>query len=295
MISILIPIYNYNVENLILKLKEELIRENYNFEIICCDDFSSNNYNSELEKNSVVTFVKNETNIGRTETRQKLANLATHNWLLFLDADVIPEKEIFLKTYLKAITEKDFKVCFGGVTYKDLTIENNQNLRLNYGLKKEGVDYEVRLKNPYKTICSANLLIEKNVFTTINNSLKGNLYGYDNIFAVKLKQQKKVVHHLDNAVFHLGLEDNRSYLKKKELAAETLYNAYLKGEIKESDNQLLKTYVFLNKIKVVKLFSCIFCKFNKHMKRNILGKNPSIFLLNCYRLGYFCSLSKKCS
>jgi len=290
MISILIPIYNYNIENLILKLEVQLSQIDITYEIICCDDCSTQHYNYNFEEKEYVSFLRNINNIGRTETRQKLARKAQFEWLLFLDADVIPKKESFLSTYIQNIKNTDFDVCIGGITYENVLSNEKYRLRWKYGLIKEDIEAKTRSKKPYKTIASANILIKKQVFLDINGQLKGNFYGYDNIFCNKLKEYNSKIHHINNEVYHLGLEDSISYLRKKELAAETIFRAYNANKINESDNKLLKTYLLLKRLNLTSIISFVFKKTKNKLRHNLLGSNPNMFLLNCYRLGYFCSL-----
>ena len=290
MISILIPIYNYNIENLILRLEAQLSKIDIKYEIICCDDCSTEHYNYKFDNKERVSFLRNSSNLGRTETRQKLARRAQFEWLLFLDADVIPKKESFLSTYIENIKKTDFDVCLGGITYEDVLSNEKYRLRWKYGLIKEDIKAKSRNKKPYKTIASANILIKKQIFLDINGQLEGNFYGYDNIFCNKLKECNSKIHHINNEVYHLGLEDGVSYLRKKELAAETIFRAYNTNKINESDNKLLKTYLLLKRLGLTSTVSFIFTKLKNKLRHNLLGANPNMFLLNSYRLGYFCSL-----
>lgn len=292
MISILIPIYNYNIEDLILKLKEELKTVDFNFEIICCDDFSNKKYNQNLEIDPLVTFLKNERNIGRTETRQKLAVKAKYDWLLFLDADVLPVKKNFIKKYILAIQKLRFDVSFGGISYYPEKPQKDFILRWKYGRKKEMISVKKRNRHSFNTITSANLLIKQNVFLNINKLLIGNHYGYDNIFSLKLKTEHNSIVHIGNPVFHLGLENSYSYLNKKKQAAETIYMLYKTNRIKAGDNGLLQTFELLKKLRLQFLALHGYEIFKVFLEKNLHSSNPSIFLLDCYRLGYFCSLAK---
>mgnify|MGYP000232582310 CR=1 FL=1 len=64
------------------------------FEILVLDDASTDKQcSSENKKINALdhcSYLENEKNIGRTATRNILAKKAKYDWLLFLDADVIP-------------------------------------------------------------------------------------------------------------------------------------------------------------------------------------------------------------
>ena len=287
MLSILIPFYNYDIKELLKSIHSQCLECNTVFEIIALDDGSGMDTSLFIsEKN--ITFLKNNTNIGRTETRQKLAKKATYNWLLFLDADVLPVERKYIKNYINLIKSKEFDVSFGGFKYRLTPPENNKILRWKYGTKKEDITVKERLKNPYKVIISANLLIKKDLFLDINKNLDGNFYGYDNIFSIQLKNRNSKIAHINNPVWHLGLEPNDVYLKKKELAAKTILMLYKKQQLNSSSNDLLKTFEFLKKLKLTYLTAYIFSKTQFILKKNILSSNPSINILNLYRLGYLC-------
>ena len=94
MLSILIPTYNYSVVNLVNQLQKQAIEAAFVFEIIVVDDFSNNlliiEQNNKINQLDFCQFIKNEKNIGRTASRNLLANKAKYESLLFLDADVLP-------------------------------------------------------------------------------------------------------------------------------------------------------------------------------------------------------------
>ncbi len=290
MISILIPIYNYNIENLILRLEGQLNQLEIEYEIICCDDCSTVSYTYFFDKKEQVNFIRNRSNIGRTETRQKLAMKAKYNWLLFLDADVLPSTDLFIENYVNILNKETFDLCFGGFAYEHTPPTTDCILRWKYGHSKESIRANQRKLTPYKTIISANILVKKALFLTTNANFLGNYYGYDNLFSIQLKKQQTLIFHTDNPVIHLGLEKGEAYLRKKELAAETIFRAYNNSKINKSDNELLKTYLLLKKLGLTSVISAIFKRIKTKLKQNLLGANPSIFLLNCYRMGYFCSL-----
>lgn len=291
MLSILIPSYNYNVDNLLYELVSECKKNNFNFEIIIGDDCSSipiiDKFNIE---HSEISLIRNNKNLGRTETRQKLALKAKNDWLLFLDADVVPVNKNFLTKYQNEIRNKKIKVIYGGINYKKGQKNQNVKLRLNYGLKKEVVSAKKRQLNPYKLLASANLLIKKELFVSINKNLTGNLYGFDNIFALFLKEKNSKVLHIENPVWHLGLETNEVYLSKKEKSAETVYKLYKLNKISAGSNDLLKAYEFLKKCNLNRTTAKVFSMLKPILTMNLLGNFPNAIILNIYRLGYFCKL-----
>jgi glycosyltransferase involved in cell wall biosynthesis len=68
MLSILIPIYNYNAYPLVKELHSQCLEATIDFEILCQDDFSVNIQQKEINTLENCRFSRNETNLGRGKT-----------------------------------------------------------------------------------------------------------------------------------------------------------------------------------------------------------------------------------
>lgn len=293
MISILIPTYNYDVFPLVENLFNQCEKEGVEYEILVLDDCSNNpaiiEKNSEIRKFRNVALLRNQTNLGRTHTRKLLAKKAKYNWLLLLDADVIPAQENFISEYTKALDSK-YNVVLGGYSYTEFNNDFSTSLRWKYGTEREQAPASERNKNPYGYVFSGNILIDKQTFLENNFNKNINIYGMDIYFSYSLFRNKISVLHIDNPIIHLGLEQNEVFFKKSLQSVENRrkYLADLPeiGKI----NSLLKHYNRLKKIRLTGLVSFIFKIFEPYLKKKILSESPSIFLFDLYRLGYICSL-----
>ncbi|MEZ4842285.1 MAG: glycosyltransferase family A protein [Flavobacteriaceae bacterium] len=294
MLSILIPVYNYNVFPLVEQLHHQLIKNNIAFEIICMDDASTEHYTSNsniLNFNNCYYFSLKE-NIGRSKIRNQLANKASYPWLLFLDADVMPVSSDFIKNYVGFIEKspKSNVVC-GGISYSDSNPPKEKLLRWILGKKKEAVSLKVRSNNPYRYFFVSNCMIKKELFLKIKFDETIKSYGYEDIlFAKNLKEQSVKINHIDNSVFHLGLDDNSTYIHKIEVSINTLKRLYKSGVFDKTDVVLLSKFHNLNVLKLTKLIGYVFSIFKKPILYNLQSRHPSVFLLNVYKLGYLCSL-----
>ncbi|PTT01060.1 glycosyl transferase, partial [Flavobacterium sp. HMWF030] len=129
MLSILIPVYNYNVSSLVETLYNQALESNVIFEIICLDDCSQHF----LSENQKINQLQNcnysilEKNIGRSAIRNLLAKKATFENLLFLDADTFPVNQNFLSNYISQINRNE-KVVYGGILYESKKPENDRLL-----------------------------------------------------------------------------------------------------------------------------------------------------------------------
>ena len=290
MISVLIPIYNYEISDLVNIIHKQLCICDVPYEIICFDDGSNETYlksNSKINTLQNTSLIVSNKNVGRIKARQILTNHAKYDWLLFLDADVLPKKKSFIKTYIDTI-ESNSDVYFGGVCYEKKKPKKEYILRWKYGSLKEEMSAIKRQQKPYKLIASANMLIKKSVFHKINSTIDFSGYGMDNYFGAKLKENGSKVTHIDNYVYHLGIEKSTDYLKKKEQAADTLLHLLNKNAITDYDNKLLLLFVKLKQLGINYVFAFLFKIFRGLISKNSSSKNPSIKLLQFYRISYMC-------
>ncbi|MFP9113490.1 glycosyltransferase family 2 protein [Flavobacterium sp. RHBU_3] len=290
MISVLIPAYNYDVSALVQQVYAQLQDANIAFEIIVCDDASTTGVLQDafLASYPKLRYLRNDTNLGRTLTRKKLAETARYNNLLFLDADVIPVSNDFITAYLP-YADKDMAV-FGGYAYKkDIDVQGKE-LRVKFGRKREEIPADVRNHKPYSVVFSGNFLISKALFNENNYPADDNFYGMDLYFGYSLYKNHVKVLHIDNPIYHLGLESNEVFFRKSMEAVENR-KALLQNypEIAET-NGMLKQYTRLKKWKLKVIAAFGFQIFAPLMKKMIFAKNPNLLVFDLYRLGYLCSL-----
>ena len=289
MISILIPCYNYNAYDLVSRLEKECLTLGVVFEIISIDDASFSTLNEVNQKINMLTnckFFESKKNIGRVANRQLLSQKAQYKWLLYIDVDVKPLNDNFIKVYVNEI-KKGFEVVFGGFNYKN--IETN-NLRYLFGKSREDVQSVIRNKNPYKYIISSNFLVKKVIFDKINKNININGYGMDYFFGALLKENLVSINHIDNEVTHYGLDDNSKFLAKTKEALENLHYLNTNKLINKNDITILKYYRLFNFFGLKKIISKLIKIFSKSIESNLKGSNPSLFVFDLYRLSYLCSL-----
>ncbi len=295
MLSILIPVYNFDIRILVEQLHQQLCDASIVFEIICQDDASELDIaktNATIKNLDHTTYKRSNSNLGRIATRQLLANSATYDWLLFIDADVLPKSDAFIQNYINYINS-DFQAIYGGFAYKGQPADLNLSLRWKYGKSKEQVAASKRNKWPFKIAISANFLIQKSIFIELNSKITHKGYGYDNFFASLLKQHLIKVLHIDNEVYHLGLEPNAHYLKKVEASVKNLLDLDRANALSENENSLLHSYKRAKRLKINGLISLLYQWFHTSIRRNLLGTKPSILVLQFYKLGYICHLDLK--
>lgn len=290
MLSVLIPAYNNDVFGLVKALYKQLSLESIKFEVIVIDDASKsklNKQNKQINKLKNCSFFSLRKNIGRSALRNLLFKKSRYNWLLFLDCDVLPVNKQFIKTYTKAIHCNLAKVVVGGIAYKNDA--NKKLLRWKFGRKSEEIPVKIREKHPYKYLLTGNFLIKKQVMEEVKFDESLKKYGYEDLLFAKELQKKGIkVMHIKNAVFHLGIESDKKFIKKTKQALKNLAVLLADDKIKFSDTRISWIYKKLKNFGFIKIISL----FTKYFKQQAI-KNTSVVMYNLFRLGYLHQVFKE--
>ncbi len=291
MLSILIPTYNYNCTSLLKELYSQIT--NSNVEVIVCDDASSNlEIISKNEAHCVkysFRYLKNNINLGREQTRQKLAQNAANNWLLFMDADVYPSSNEFVNIYLNQLNQQ-IDVIFGGIGYQRSKSKLKQNLRYNFGIKREEKSLKERLNKPYISINSGCFCIKKNVFLKINKEMSQGIYGLDIAFTYLLKINKIRILHIENKVYHEDLEENMTFFNKSLMAIDTICHLERTQKLPIDYSRIQITFQIIKKSKLDGVVYFFLKLLHTLLKNKALSKKPNLFAFDLYRLYYYIKL-----
>jgi len=291
MISVLIPIYNFNIAKLVKDLHAQLTYANVEFEMILGDDASPHSYNNEklIELQNVNYFSLPE-NIGRAKMRNLLVEKAKYPYLLFMDCDAAVMYSTYINNYLVEISRNVSPVCIiGGVAYRAQKPNPKYYLRWHYGKKRETTDADLRNRKPYKSFTSFNAVFSKSIFEFVKFDESFSTYGNeDTFFGDQLRNAQIPVIHINNSLYHEGLDNNEEYLKKVETSIDNLITLLQSKKIQNhfvNENRLLSTYFKFKRFKVTPLLRLFYKLFLPTIKNRIL-KLPSIFGLDLYKLGY---------
>ena len=161
MLSILIPTYNYDITKLVTELHRQAIEQFIDFEIIVMEDGSKEFIAENKEINNFIfcNHIILKHNIGRSAIRNKLADEAKYEHLLFMDCDAEVNSNQFIERYLAFCHEEC--VVIGGTAYDPEETNPDYSLRLKYGKEREARNAAERGKTNFATF---NFLISKNIF-----------------------------------------------------------------------------------------------------------------------------------
>ena len=286
-ISVCIPVYNFDVRELVNSLSKEITNAELNAEIILIDDASSKDFITINEplKDVVNQFIFLEKNIGRSAIRNLFLKYASGDFLLFLDCDAKIISEKFLKNYLQFIKEnKESKVVFGGFEVE----KGELTLRKKYSLEREIIPLEKRKLAPYSSFRGINFLVKKEILQQFPFDENLKTYGYEDlIFSKKLEQKKVFIHQIENPVLHSDEETIDIFLSKTKIAIQNLRKIHKNNPDFVEDMKLIKVY---QKIKDKRLLS-VYKNFFKISKSFLINKlyqeNPNLRYFDLYKLGLF--------
>lgn len=295
MLSILIPVYNFNVYELVENLYLQATECEIQFEIICFDDASDKFFqdqNRGLSRFPNVTYQELPKNIGRSKIRNSLAEYSSYDNLLFLDCDSLLHSKHFIKKYIIHI--ENYHVVYGGRIYETFPpLSKEKYFRWYYGRIRESFSVEQRMSSPYKSFMTNNFLIKKKAFLSIrlNESIIG--YGHeDTMFGIRLKENNVMVKHINNPVVHIGLEDFSEFIEKTNQGLSNLLFISKTAEI----HHFVRLYRFLlhtKKYKIDGFVAPVVKYFNKKILRNLNSPRPILFLFDLYKLGHLITLDRE--
>lgn len=295
MISILIPTYNYNITHLVAELHQQGMNTYVDFEIIVLEDGST----LFVEENKAVTdfefcrhIILNE-NIGRSAVRNKLADEAKYDHLLFIDCDAEVCSQDFVRKYVGFCKEEG--IVIGGTEYDQNEWNPRYSLRLAYGRQREARTAIERSKeNTYHNFATFNFLISKTLFNKVrfDESIRG--YGHeDTLFGHQLHELGYRFTHIENPLIHKGLDDNETFLHKTKEGTRSLYLLYKTGRYPflVDESKLLNTFVRTYKTGLTRSLVVVFGVLKPFLQRSLCKPNPSLRLYDLYKLLLLCETS----
>jgi GT2 family glycosyltransferase len=295
-ISLLIPVFDYDIIALVHSMKNALGQVPDFCEILIGDDGSSavyrEKYKSLITEN--VRIISSKMNIGRAAIRNRLALKAKGDFLLFIDADVMMPgtAEAYILKWLPYMNTS--RVICGGTLYHDSPPgDPDKLLRWKYGKWREQKSAAERNKHPHSAFSTFNVLIDKTVFSKIRFNEELKQYGHeDTLLGYQLKKAGIDILHIDNGLVHEGLESNRDFLNKTKLGIENLSKLYDQVTDKKSFSDTVLMLRIYNRIKffgLTRILSAIFIKYRDRMEIRLDSSNISLFLFAFYKMSMFCT------
>ncbi len=285
-LSILIPVHNWNVNELVAALVTQRADWPGPVEIVLFDDGSREEFrrlNRPLAAQPDVRYHNLSQNVGRAAVRNQLAAAARYEWLLLLDNDSLLPDGQFLARYAAALGRAP--VLIGGTCYLPNPPDDPAlRLRWLYGRGREARPAALRQRAPHEQLTINNVLLQAGILTDfpLDEQLRG--YGHeDTQFGVALAAGGVVVLHLDNPVLHAGLEPAAAFLAKSEEAVRNLAQVF-RQDGAGAPSRLLQTALRLRSWGAKPLAQAVLALLAPRLRRNLLSARPRLRAFDLLKL-----------
>jgi glycosyltransferase involved in cell wall biosynthesis len=289
MISILIPVYNRDVNLLASTLSRQLTAMNKPGEIILLDDGSDDDYrklNAATAALPHVKYMEANANHGRIKIRQMLAEKAAYTWLLFLDCDSAVISVQYLENYYREVLPSPGLVVGGRIYAQKIPADCSLRLHWKYGTKRESVHKAGFMSN--------NFMIHRVVFDQLQFIDDWQGYGHEDTWiGVQLEREGVKIKFIDNVVVHEGLETSISMMEKNEQALQNLkkLSSLVPAEQLKKHVKLFRFFLRLKSSGLLWLPKMIYGMLRKNILKNLHSCHPSLFYFDLYRLNRFIEIT----
>jgi len=288
MFSVLIPVYNFDITRLAEDLLNQCKKESQEFEILCIDDCSKDEFkikNRILKNHESLFYTELDQNIGRAKIRELLAEKAKFSNLLFLDCDVeIPNKN-FISNYLQ---NQNSKVIIGGIAYHKKRPKNKEyTLRWLYGTIREQRSAVERKNSKFIHFLASNLWIERELFLSIPLQKEIQGYGHEDTWlGLQLTKQNIIIEHIENHVYHVGLDNSIEFLKKSLSGVHNLVQLYESGNAGK-DLKLISVFEKIKQMKLLTIAQYVLHLRLKSTEDNLHSDHPQLGRFDEWKLYHF--------
>lgn len=285
MLSILLPIYNFDIRPLVNDLHGQCEALGIGYEILCFDDGSTAAFkqmNKELWKLPNLIYREMPQNLGRSAIRNTLGRAARFDYLLFMDCDSRVVSSNFIKQYIDHLAPD--QLLYGGRCYKDRPPEDPALLfHWHYGRQREQRTAALRSLSPHHSFMTNNFLIPRAIFLDILFDESLRQYGHeDTLFGMELARRKIPIRHIDNPLEHIGLEPVNVFLNKTNQGIANLLQLMAQG--KPIETRLLATLQRLKHWKLDGLVGMLSPIFTPIVIKQLKSGSPSLNLFDFYKL-----------
>ena len=132
-----------------------------------------------------------------------------------------------------------------------------------------------------------NIVIKKKLFNTIFSTHLDCPYGEDIYLSGILRKLQVAVLHLNNKTFHLGIENNTTFISKIEEAANTVARLFRENKIDNSQSKLIKCHYSLKRYKLSSITYIGLVFILPILKRSLLWFGNPLFFVDLFRLYHF--------
>lgn len=290
MLSVCIPVYNFDIRDLICELYRQAEKLSIEYEIVCIDDHSDLSFhNINRSISDKARYIRLDSKIGRARIRNLFLSYAQFNYLLFLDCDTAINHNNYLRMYVDLLYAKPALICGGKYWCKEF--DANQRLHYRFDRFCDCLDVSHRLAHPRRNFTSLNFVIKKSILESLPfDDSFADLGHEDTFIGYQLLKRNIPITHIENGVVHLGLESNRQFLKNTEMSVINLSLIYRMMN-QDSDfsqmDSIMISYSFCKRFGLLWLVKLLFALSGDMLRKWFIGGFGNMCLFRFYKLGLF--------
>ncbi len=225
-LSVIIPVLDWDLGPLLARLNTEIEAGGLAgmVEVLVADDCSRDEIRqgnrAAAKRHPAVTYYELARRAGRAGIRNNLLARARGRFILFLDADVLPDSPSFLRDYLRQARAGHQVVC-GGISYRTRILAGRQyDFSLYKGRRTEWLPARLRQQEPWRYLFTGNVLMRRDIPDRVRFDESFSGYGYEDIeWAIRLGRLVDI-RHIDNTCSHLGLVDRKTAFDRMRRSTE---------------------------------------------------------------------------
>ena len=285
-LSVLIPAYERTCYKLVEDLHGQLEESGAEYEIIVLEDGGrdqvSHIANLKINDLSHCRYERRKHNVGRAAIRNRLADEAQGEWLLFIDADAKMVRGDFIRRYLAAAAEGHTLVC-GGITHRETPPARDCLLRWCYDRT-----FELQVGPVSPQLSCFNFMVERALFMKVRFNENITTYGWEDVLlGVGLKEQGVEMTTIDNPLLHDDADKSIRFIEKTRMSLKTLHTH---ESLLLRHTRLGDAVNIIRRWHMVTLARWLFFALRPLMERQLLGRHPDMRVFAAYKLGYYLSL-----
>lgn len=220
-LSVLTPFYRYSAAPLLRRMSSAPA----DVEFILLDDGSRDAaLLAEIAAaaqalNAPARIIVREHNQGRAAARNRLIAEARGRYVLFLDADMLPDRPTFLLHWLSVTRCQQPDVAFGGLSLRHVQRTRETALHHNMCAASDCRSAEARAQSPAQFTASSNLLVRRTFLEShpFDDGYAG--WGFEDTDWALTAARDTSILHVDNPATHAGLDSVSALLRKSDEAA----------------------------------------------------------------------------
>ena len=154
-------------------------------------------------------------NRGRSHARNRLMALAESEWILFLDADMLPDCDGFLTRYLTTAATSDAPALIvGGFSLLQVRPTEENSLHAAQSKRSECLPSETRALDPGRFVFTSNILVHRDIMRTVAFDPGYIGWGWEDVDWGLRVETDYPIQHIHNPATHLGLDADAQLIEK---------------------------------------------------------------------------------